>query len=397
MTTTFERAGMNDFEDLVDLANYVFSHNGGRVDFPSLLPKLYNPTYRTASHHIVAKEDGKIRAIVGAFPIPVTVAGESLLACGIGTVCVHPYRRSSGYMKTLMGMAHQDMIASGADFGCLGGQRQRYQYFGYDKCGQLIHFEVNQSNVRHVYGASPAASHTFRLLSAEDPALADCMRLFAERPAHAEREPERFFDIMRSWDSQAWLVSKESEVSGYLVASKTGEEILELVLCDPAMAAAVTADWVLYRGVKQTEVILPPFDKDGIRSLSQLAETMRVEAADNMAVFRFDTTVHAFFKLKASYDPLPDGELVILVEGHSAFRMSASAGVVKAEKTEEPAHLLLSYTDALSVLFSPLGGICAAGLEDLVKAGPAGFGNRERALLRAWLPLPLFFDKADNV
>ena len=397
MTTTFERAGMDDFEELVDLANYVFSHNGGRVDFPSLLPKLYNPTYRTASHHVVAKEDGKIRAMVGAFPIPVSVAGESLLACGIGTVCVHPYRRSSGYMKTLMGMAHQDMIASGADFGCLGGQRQRYQYFGYDKCGQLVHFEVNRSNVRHVYGAGPTAGCTFRLLAAEDPALADCMRLFAERPAHAERVPERFFDIMRSWDSQAWLVNQGSDVFGYLIASKSGEKIHELVLRDPAMSAVAAAEWVLHRGVEKVEVILPPFDQAGIRALSQLAESMRVEAADNMAVFRFDTTVNAFFKLKASYDALPDGELVILVDGHPAFRMSATAGVVKAEQTEEPAHMLLSYADALSVLFSPLGGICTTGFEDLIKAGPAGFGTRERALLRAWLPLPLFFDEADNV
>lgn len=397
MATIYERAGMEDFEELVDLANYVFSHSGGRVDFPSLLPKLYNPAYRTASHHVVAREDGRIRAIVGAFPIPVSVAGEPLLACGIGTVSVHPYRRGSGYMKTLMGMAHRHMREAGADFGCLGGQRQRYQYFGYDRCGQVIHFEVNRANIRHAYGTDRMPAATFRLLVPEDACLQACMRLFSERPMHAMREPERFFDILRSWDSQAWAVTDGEVFLGYLVASKTGEEIHELVLVKPELAADVVAAWLNSQGAGQVSVMLAPFDREGVLALSRLAETMRVEAADNMAVFRFDTTVNAFFKLRASYDALPEGALVMAVEGHPAFRMEVSDGVARAAQTDAPANLTLSYTDALALLFSPLGGVCASALETGAGIGPAGFGERERALIRAWLPLPLYFDKADNV
>jgi hypothetical protein len=397
MTAAFGRATPEEFEELVDLANYVFSHGGGRVDFPSLLPKLYNPVYRTAPHHVVAREGGRIRAMVGAFPIPVSVAGESLLACGIGTVCVHPYRRGSGYMKTLMRMAHDDMRQAGADFGCLSGQRQRYRYFGYDRCGQMMLFEINRANLRHAYGPDGAPKRTFRQLGPQDPALADCRTLHAARPLHVIREPERFLDILKSWDSQAWVIAREDVFEGYLVASRDGAQVHELVLANPRDSADIVAAWARDRDLETVNVLVPPYDPQVILPLSRLAETMRVEAADNLAVFRFDTTVNAFFKLKATYDALPDGEVVIAVDGHPPFRMSAVDGAVRAEMTQAPAHLAMTYADALALLFSPLGGVCAAALEDGVREGPAGFDARTRALLRAWLPLPLCFDKADNV
>ena len=397
MTATFGRATMDEFEELVDLANYVFSHSGDRVDFPSLLPKLYDPVYQTAPHHVVARENGRIRAIVGAFPIPVSVAGETLLACGIGTVCVHPYRRGSGYMKTLMRMAHDDMRRTGADFGCLGGQRQRYQYFGYDRCGQALEFEVNRANLRHAYGAEGMPRRDFRLMVPQDPDLETCRRLHAERPMHANRDPERFLDILRSWDSQAWVISRQGLFEGYLVASKSGDQVHELVLAEPQHAGEVIAAWLHGKGLDKVGVLLPPYDPRGILALSRLAETMRVDAAENLAVFRFDTTVNAFFKLKATYDALPDGEVVIAVDGHPSFRMCVADGKAMAEATQAPAHLAMTYLDALAVLFSPLGGVCAASLEGGLREGPAGYDERTRALLRSWLPLPLCLDKADNV
>lgn len=300
-------------------------------------------------------------------------------------------------MKTLMQMAHDGMRQAGADFGCLGGQRQRYQYFGYDRCGQLAHFEINRANIRHVYGATHTPRYAFRQMVQGDPALDACRALFAARPAHAVRAPERFLDIVASWESIAWIMEEEGVFKGYLVASKEGDGIHELAPATGVFHADVVADWIVGHGNKKVSVVLPPYEQEGMDALSRLAESMQLEAADNMAVFRFDTTVHAFFKLKATYESLPDGCLVLSVEGHPSFRMEAANGTVHAEQTDDPAHLVLSYTDALAFLFSPLGGLCAPGLERRGIPGPAGFGSAERALARAWFPLPLFFDKADNV
>ncbi len=397
MATVFERAKPEDFDELVDLANYVFSHSGGRVDFPSLLPKLYTKKYGTAGHHCIAREDGHIRAIVGAFPLPMEVAGEKLLVWGIGTVSVHPYHRSAGYMKALMQMAHEGAEAAGADFGCLGGQRQRYQYFGYDCCGQMFHFTLNKTNVRHRFGRDHAPSISFRRMEAGDPAMADCMAWFNRRPAHAVREPECFHDTVRSWDFTMWGMERDGKLIGYLSASKNAGEIHELVTDEPIDTASVLADWLTTRGIEEVSFEVPPHDQKAISSLSALCESMSLSTAHNMAVFNFPNTVRAFAKLKAGYEKLPDGTLVLAVEGKSPFSVTLCDGKVTVVETDEPVHLELPYMGALAFLFGPFGGVASVALESVCKAGPAGWTDTERALVKAWFPLPLFFEETDNV
>ena len=46
MKVEFLKAAEADFDEVVDFANYVFSHDGGKTDFPSLLPKLYKKDYQ---------------------------------------------------------------------------------------------------------------------------------------------------------------------------------------------------------------------------------------------------------------------------------------------------------------------------------------------------------------
>ena len=52
-----------DYDDIIDFGNLVF-----RLDFKSLLPKLYDNHPEKAQCHHLAKEKGKIKAMVGKFP-----------------------------------------------------------------------------------------------------------------------------------------------------------------------------------------------------------------------------------------------------------------------------------------------------------------------------------------
>lgn len=90
MSIKFLKGIESDYEEIVDFANYVFSHSGGKTDFPSLLPKLYKREYNTMENHYIVKENGKIKAIVGVFPMDLMVLDKKLKVGGIGTVSVHP-------------------------------------------------------------------------------------------------------------------------------------------------------------------------------------------------------------------------------------------------------------------------------------------------------------------
>ena len=70
-------------------------------------------------------------AAIGSFPLSTQVMDVTLRGMGIGNVAVHPENRHQGHMMTALKMSVDDMIAQGMDFSCLGGQRQRYNYFSY--------------------------------------------------------------------------------------------------------------------------------------------------------------------------------------------------------------------------------------------------------------------------
>jgi predicted acetyltransferase len=114
-----------DYEDIINFGNYVFN-----IDFPSLLPKIYNNHKEIAQYHHILKEDNKIKAMVGSFPLGLTVCDNYLKGRGIGTVSVHRYSRNFGYMRLLMDNAVAEIKAEGCDFAVLSGRRQRYEYWG---------------------------------------------------------------------------------------------------------------------------------------------------------------------------------------------------------------------------------------------------------------------------
>ena len=56
MIVEFLKATKEDYDELVNFANYVFSNSSEKTDFPSLLPKLYKKEYYTMNNHYITKK-----------------------------------------------------------------------------------------------------------------------------------------------------------------------------------------------------------------------------------------------------------------------------------------------------------------------------------------------------
>jgi predicted acetyltransferase len=197
MSIQYTKASIDDYDEVIDLANYVFSAAHSPTDFPSLLPKLYSREYFMDSVHYIAREDGRIKAVIGAYPLEMKVMAETLPGRGIGMVSVHPYARSLGSMKALMDMALEDMRRDGMVFSCLGGQRQRYEYFGYTPLGSLLAFGATRANIRHSLGQDFVSRLSLkRLTEKDDGLLDDIYRLHEAKPCRAARQRDRLFDLL---------------------------------------------------------------------------------------------------------------------------------------------------------------------------------------------------------
>ena len=170
--TEYRRALSHEEADILDFINYVFSQAHRPHNFKTLLPKVYAHE-GFSQYHYVAVKDGHIRGTVAVLPVNMPVGGGETLKIGyVGSVSVHPYDRGAGHMKKLM----QLMLADAQDqydLLALGGLRQRYQYFGFERGGSKLHFTVTHNNVRHALAAASDERLQLREITSPDDAALD--------------------------------------------------------------------------------------------------------------------------------------------------------------------------------------------------------------------------------
>jgi len=402
MEVQFDKARLEDYDDVIDLGNYVFSQAHRPHDFPASLPKLYKREYFMDGIHYLAREGNRIKAAVGSYPLELEFSGPglpktTLKGMGIGMVSVHPYSRSRGYMKELMNRALEDMRRDGMVFSCLSGRRQRYEYFGYGRTGSRYTFSYNDDNIRHTLGQKWTTDLSFRPVGSGDQSLLDQIYAMHEtKIARLKRSRERLYDTLSSWNWRIFAVLKGESFEGYFVY-RSGEqcEISEIQLKDYSRLPEVLG--LLQSEAKAGSILTPsgfhpiqiaagPHEPEKIAALSRFAESYTQSPAYQFVVFDYLRFVAPFLKLKEKERNLADGVFVLQIEGHPRLRLAVERGA--ASITEIPgqgnADLGLKDLEALSFLFSPLASCNFPAI-------------RKSVFLQSLLPLPLFYETADEI
>ena len=166
--TVYCKGQPGELPEILDFINMVFSMHRAPHNFRTLLPKLYGADRQTEWCHYLAKEDGKISAVVCVLPITLEHGGHTITCATVGSVSVHPYSRGKGYMKQLMAMAAEDMERQGITLSILDGRRHRYQYYGYEPGGHYLEYRFNEDNFRHCAARYPDTPLTLRPVAAGD-------------------------------------------------------------------------------------------------------------------------------------------------------------------------------------------------------------------------------------
>jgi len=372
----FIRADKSLKADVLDFINYVFSHAHCPHDFKKLIPKVYRDEKEAFNGiHYAAVEEGKIRAVITNLLMEEQVGGQTITYGMIGNVSVHPYARGKGYMKALMKMVKEDAQKDGADVLVLGGQRQRYQYFGFEPVGVRYRFQITKTNIRHCMKQTDCSAITFEKMEDPDaPELAAAKALYEKRPAHGIRPLDEFLFIMRNWASDLYIIRKAGEMIGYLYGNAR-----ELVLEKEADLAAVLKAWTEQKGVAEMNLTAYAFEKERISYLSTVCEGMSVEYVEQVCVLNWKKVLQAMLALKNEYEPLQDGETTVGIEGE-AFRICVTDGAVSVEKMEgaDTDHSNLTVNEAQMLLF---------GMQNLLNP---------KKEFKNWLPIPFFVDAPDE-
>lgn len=359
--------------DILDFINYVFSQAARPHDFRTLLPKAYgdNAPEEASSWHYLALQNGKIRGVVAQMPMTLSVLDETLKCGMIGSVSVHPYARGEGHMKRLMAMAVKDARERQYDLMILGGQRQRYNYFGFERAGYTVRYTVTQTNLRHCLGDTEKGTFTFSELAEDCPEAVDfCYGLAINQLIHGARPRERFLDFMHSWHSPCRVIRRDGRLFGYFTDGEWA--VPDETLLPYALRSAMRAD-----GLREISVTAAPFQTERMAVLANIAEGGHIASSDMIRVLNWKNVLRALLKLESRFKCLLDGTAVIKI-GKKTLKIAVQSGQISVEETTETSACALSEMEALRLLF---------GLEQFVTPSPMFFN---------WLPLPFFISNVDE-
>lgn len=373
--TEYRKAKQTEEADILDFINYVFSQAHKPHDFKALLPKVYahEGLYR---YHYVAVEDGRIRGTVAVLPLEMPVGKETLKIGFVGSVSAHPYDRGAGHMKKLMDVMLQD--AQGKyDLLTLGGQRQRYNYFGFECGGARLRFTVNESNVRHAL-KDVACRMQVREVGENDAQLSDIHALCRQKMFCCVREEDRFLDIMHSWQGKLYALEDEDGLQGYLY-TRGGDFLAEIGLVDESRMGELIKAYMRLTEAKSVTVRVNPLNRVRANYIKQFAEKWELQDNQMLSVLNWQHTLETLLTLKADCMPLMDGKFVFEVENAGRYAIEVREHGVRVTQTQEDALMVMTQQKAVEFFFSPY--------TPLMGVSPP---------LKSWLPVPFGMYPADE-
>lgn len=389
-------AAENDFTELTDTANRIFtgkmktgSYTYKTSFFQKSMPKLYRDS-ATAADHIIIRDDGKITGLAGVIPNTLHAFGKTLKFAGIGTVGTDAEYRGRGYMSEMMQYANSYLQKSKMDFAVLCGNRQRYEHFGYAPSGLRAVFELTPDNVKSALRELPAGRGGFgfsfyELEGRGQPDEIELIdRLHRQKNVWCERSTNKLADILRTWETQVWIILKNGALAGYLLGRDNG--IFEIECEKDCLLIEILYDYMhQFHKRRLTLSGFGLYDPQKMHVLSSFAEDMLLCQSCRVQILNFQNVLSLFLDVKSSYSRLSDGTLRIRISDLAQqFQIEVRQSIPSVVPCCGTPDLELPALKATQLFFGIVKSL-------------GNLGYELPACANSWFPLPLHIESADLV
>lgn len=386
--TEYRLAKPEEWEDCIELANYVFSTAHRPHDFEQLIPKVYQAGPKMARiHRVAVNEKGRIRAEIAVLPQQMAAGGKLLCAGYVGSVSVHPKARGEGHMKRLLG----DWIAElegACDLLALDGQRQRYAYFGFTPGSEKYTFCLDTANVRHTWKNEELSVYTFVPLftenrEADEEAAAFAQKLNEAKPLYVVREDVKA--CLKTFGEQTAAILKNGKRIGYLAVCG-GNNIAEAEVEEEQDFVPALAAYLKENALDSLFISVPVYETRKAAALSEICESFTKERCGSAMyrIFEFANVMEALLTMKAETMGISDGTWSAVLEGQPVS-VTVKEGAVGVTREAHPGADVLSREQAQELLLSPLAFKGTKVPSEIWKKIPSD-----------WFPLPLYCAMADE-
>jgi len=222
---TLETAQLADRRELLDMLAAAFRTDTPTLpEFDALYPDVFIPTPEAMARHRIIRQNGRIVACVGHYPMELRLGAVSLPLFGIGQVSCQKEYRGQGFMTALLKDAIALMEASPTPLSWLGGRRDRYARFGWEVGGTAFRCKLNAK-------ALAPAPKGYAIVSNSPEAISDdTWHLYASEPLRCIFAKEEWLrKLTRGKPQTVWTATQipYSPPLAFAVTQQESENILE--------------------------------------------------------------------------------------------------------------------------------------------------------------------------
>jgi predicted N-acetyltransferase YhbS len=373
--TTIRNLRRDEFDPFMRFLERCYRSSPGT--FERLFPHLYRPAEALCSSAYLVEVDGRIVSHVGLYPIELVVHDETITVGGIGGVATLHAERGKGHMTRLLYHAIDEMRERGYPMSWLGGDRQRYNAFGWERAGLVYELGFSRRSLDRA-GVTPAEIEARFPRDAVDVVA----RLQSQRP-YRVRRPELALQLQKDG---LWIwVADDAYV---LVHDSTYEplSIAELVSTSGQECGIVRA---ALDGTGRNEIswIVPAWEHQLLARIMPAVARWRVGGWQMYRIVDLARLLSLLEPvLSARAGPLHDFALSLGIREHD--RTDAATLVVRGGRLEiRPGREADRYVE-----WSPQEAVRA-----LLGGAPLGAGVQVPLELAALLPLPVHVPALDYV
>ena len=205
-----------EFGSLLRLMDTVFPSS---APFAEKQDHLFTGREQDLKQHIVFEKNGEIVSHLGLFTREICIGSSVVKAGGVGSVATYEKYCGQGFMNRMFAAAFEIMKHEEYDISVLGGDRKRYNTFGYEQGGRRLAFLVTD---RFVKGMS------FEGLSvrkyAGDSADLEALMAIHEREYFKTRRDGHFYDkLYKQSYKETFFAVEGGRVVSYITLVKECE------------------------------------------------------------------------------------------------------------------------------------------------------------------------------
>ena len=376
-----------DFDEFIRFQNRSFDYPPQRgLDW--MVPTMYCATDWHMRCNYALRRNGTLVGIVGLYPITWRIGRATLRIAGVGGVSTEPQSRGTGVMGIMLEHAKSIIREQGYPLSFLGGQRQRYRYFGWERCGTTRTARISKTCLRHQFREAPPVSLAVEAVDADFADAEALKAIYDAQPHRCDRDVDRFGAFLVQWGNHPFVARDEDgRLVGYAIFSRDEKTIFELVATDTERTFHLLRALV-ERGAQEDIALRVDGLAASVRqTIASFAEGLSAADSGNWQVFDWPAVLEVLMAARHAEQPMAPASVVIGIDDQqpTSVRMTVGADGPRCQATTETPAITATGPKMMQILFGPWPPSQVMTLP------------HNAAVLDAWCPLPLAIAKQDEV